>query len=84
MKESRLTAARANGSSGSNAGLAAALRLGWAATVMAVQEQLEQQELSKLTQQQPQEGPGQRDDYSSTAAVLARARQAMEMLEGLP
>jgi hypothetical protein len=50
---------------------------------MAVQEQLEQQELSQLMQQ-PQEGPGQRDEYSRTAAVLARARQTMEMLEGLP
>jgi hypothetical protein len=82
-------AATANGSSGSS-GLVAAVRLGWAATLMAVQEDLEQQELTALVQQQQQAEGGsngllpQRDDYSSTAAVLARARQAMELMEGLP
>lgn len=85
MKESRPPAAAANGSSsGSNAGLVAALRLGWAATLMAVQEDLEQQELSSLMQQPVQGGtPAQRDDYSSTAAVLQRARQTMAMLEDM-
>jgi hypothetical protein len=88
-------AATSNGtaasSSSSKAGLVAAVRLGWSATVMAVQEALDQQELSKImaggAEAGGEAGAGltmQRDDYSSTAAVLARARQTMDMLDGLP
>jgi hypothetical protein len=84
-------AAGSSSSSSSKAGLVAAVRLGWSATVMAVQETLDQQELSRMMTGGAggggEAGAGfamQRDDYSSTAAVLARARQAMDMLDGMP
>lgn len=78
MKES----SRLGSTAGSNAGLVAAVRLGWAATVMAVQDAAQEQELAQLAQQPGADGAAvQRDDYSSTAAVLERARQAMELLE---
>lgn len=73
-------------------GLRAAVRVGWAATVMAVQELLAEQELHQpLEQQQPMGGGGglvgfsvERDDGSSTAAVLARAREVTDMLQSKP
>ena len=71
---------RPGSTSGSNAGLVAAVRLGWAATVMAVQQAQQEQELVQFVQG-GDGAAGHRDDYSSTAAVLERARQAMDLLE---
>jgi hypothetical protein len=67
-----------------------ALALGWSSTLLAVQEQLEEQQLQAAGQQGQEEAaaaagqiggvpkPGQ---FDSTAAVLARARQVVDALD---
>lgn len=66
-----------------------ALSLGWSSTLLALQEQMEEEQLQAARQQVEQEAtvagqlgsvpqPGR---FETTAAVLAKARQAMDALE---